>query len=414
MPSIETRASWTTACVALAIMSMAYGGPLIAVVGLKSIAADLDVPRSVPALTGSFGYFGAGVGGILMGLVAERFGVRRVVLFGTVMVACGLALSSLGSVAALYAGHGLLVGMVGLGAMNAPLMVYVSRWFDRRRGSALAFVTSGQYVAGTLWPAFIERAIAAVGWQRTMLYFGVIQAVVVAVLALLFLRPAPEVIAPAPPPPVAGAAPPPRARVFGLPPNLVQAMICAAAFLCCVPMAMPSQHLVAFCTDVGLSPARGASMLSVMLASAFLSRQFWGLLADRVGGFGCAIVGSACQAAALLLYTVVRAEVPLFAVSAFFGIAFSGIIASYLLAVRQLFPARQAAWRMPLVLLTGMSGMAAGGWLAGVLYDRTGSYNAAFAAGVLFNAANLIVLCLLFARQRLGRDRERMGAALPA
>ena len=108
------------------------------------------------------------------------------------MMAAGLALSSTGSVWALYVGHGLLIGLVGNGAIYAPLVVYVSRWFDRRRGSALALISSGQYIAGIVWPSVFERGIALYGWQTTMLAYAAVVVVVILPLTLLCLRPAPE------------------------------------------------------------------------------------------------------------------------------------------------------------------------------------------------------------------------------
>ncbi len=87
-------------------------------------------------------------------------------------------------------------------------------------------------------------------------------------------------------------------RVLGWPPNLVFVLLCAAAFLCCVPMAMPQAHLVAFCSDLGIAAPIGAAMLSVLLGIAFLSRQVWGAISDRIGGLRTVLVGSAWQAAA--------------------------------------------------------------------------------------------------------------------
>ena len=81
---------------------------------------------------------------------------------------------------------------------------------------------------------------------------------------------------------------------------------------------------------------------------------------------------------------------------------FSGIIPAYVVAVRELFPASEASWRIPTVLLFSGLGMAAGGWLAGVVYDYAGFYAAAFAAGILFNVANLLIVgSLVFRQSRL-------------
>jgi MFS family permease len=219
---------------------------------------------------------------------------------------------------------------------------------------------------------------------------------------LLILPAAALVLAPAPE--SAGAAglrhgPRPGAAVLGLRPTVVLSGLCTAGFLCCVPMAMPQGHLVAFCGDVGIPASQGAAMLSVLLGCAFVSRQFWGYLADRIGGLRTIMAGSACQLTAMIGFLLTQNEAGLFAVSAWFGLGFSGIIPAYVLAVRELFPASEASWRVPSVLLFSGSGMAFGGWLAGAIYDSVGFYAAAFAAGIAFNVAHLIVISTLVWRQ---------------
>jgi len=398
--SIESRASWTAASVTLAILSISYGAPLLVVVGLKPIQEALGTERSVVALAGALVWVGTGLGGIMMGWLADRIGIRFSVFTGAVMMAAGLALSSTGSVWALYVGHGLLIGLLGNGAIYAPLVVYVSRWFDRRRGSALALISSGQYIAGVVWPSVFEHGIALYGWPITMLGYAAVVLVVILPLTIGWLRPSPEAFSGHALAAGAGTG----AQVLGMNPNLVQALICIAAFFCCIPMAVPNGHLVAFCTDLGIAPTHGAAMLSVLLASAFISRQFWGMLADRIGGLRAVLAGSACQAVAVVAFLLTQSEVGLFAVSAAFGLGFSGIIPSYVVALRELFPSSEAAWRIPTFFFMGMSGMAFGSWLAGELYDHFGFYAPAFGVGVLFNLANLCVIGLLVARQG-GRER---------
>ena len=404
--SIEGRASWVAASITLAILSFSYGAPLVVVVGLKPIAASLDTDRSVVALAASLVWLGTGLGGIFMGRIADRIGMQRVAIFGAAMTALGLAVSAIGQTWALVLGSAVLIGLLGNSAHFPPLVTYVSRWFDRRRGTAVALISSGQYIAGVVWPALFERGIDTFGWQATMLAFAVIIAATIVPLAL-FLRP--------PPSPVrtegSAAYLARRARGLRLHPNLVQVLLCAASFLCCVPMAIPAGHLVAFCTDLGIPAASGAAMLSLLLGAAFVSRMFWGWLTDRIGGLGAVFAGSACQALAIAAFTVTRDETGLFAVSAAYGLGFSGIIPAYVVAIRDLFPAAEASWRVPMLLFTGMSGMAFGGWFAGALYDHFGFYAPAFAAGALFNLANLMVVGFLLVRQA---RQSRLPAILPA
>jgi predicted MFS family arabinose efflux permease len=272
----------------------------------------------------------------------------------------------------------------------------VSKWFDRRRGSALALISSGSYVAGALWPPLFERAIATVGWRQTMLWYGLFAIATIVPLAAIFLRRPPEAPSARPTPGLATDG----SRVLGLNPNLVFMLLAAASFLCCIPMAMPQGHLVAFCTDLGISATLGATMLSVLLGAAFVSRQIWGWIADRSGGLATLLLGSLCQAVTMAGFLLTQDEIGLFAVSAAFGLGFSGLIPAYVLTLRQLFPAAEAAWRVPTLLLCSGSGMAAGGWVAGLIYDNFGSYGPAFAFGIAANLLNLAILAALNARQR--------------
>ena len=393
--SVETRRSWIVATVALLIMAIAFGAPWITLVALKDIAAEVRGERSIPALASALMWMGSGLAGILMGRIAERIGIRFTVIFGAVMVAVGLALSSLGPSWPLYVGHGLFMGLLGIGGINAPFYVYVSRWFDRRRGSALALISSGAYLAGTLWPPIFARLIAYAGWRQAMLYYGAFELIVIVPVAVLVLAPAPQQSR-HPRKHEAGVS----KAVLGWPPNFVFALQMAAIFTCCIPMAMPQTHLVAFCSDLGIKAAHGAAMVSVLLGAAFFSRQVWGLVSDRIGGLYTMLAGSACQAVGMVAFLLTQDEVGLFTVAVLFGFGFSGLVPANVLASRELFPVEDAYWRMPTLLLCSGWGMATGGWLAGILYDHFGYYAPAFAAGLAVNLVNFSVISLLALRRR--------------
>jgi MFS family permease len=393
--SIETRDSWVVCLTALGITAVSYGAAAITVVGLKSIAADLGGERSVPALAYSLAWFGASLGGIPMGRAAERFGIRFTVIFGAVMIATGLVIAQSGGRFALLVGYGLFVGLLGNSGINAPLYIYVSHWFDRRRGTALALIGSGSSISAAIWAPIFAFAETQVGWRTTMLGFAALEMMLILPAAALVFGPSPEVSAEHD-----RSAPRPGALVLGLKPAIVLGGLSLAGFLCCVPMAMPQGHLVAFCSDFGIPTSQGATMLSVLLGCAFVSRQFWGYVADRIGGLRTILAGSACQITAMIGFLLTQSEAGLFAVAAWFGLGFSGIIPAYVLTVRELFPASEASWRVPSVLLFSGSGMAFGGWLAGAIYDAAGFYSVAFAAGIIFNFMHLMVVGALVWRQR--------------
>ena len=395
-PSVETRTSWVVASVVLLVMAVAFGAPWITIVALKSIAAEVNGERSIPAFASALMWIGAGLGGIVMGRAAHRFGVRLTFVFGAVMIAVGLAISALGPSLPLYIGHGLFIGFLGIGGINAPSYIYVSQWFDRRRGSALALISSGSYLAGALWPSVFARSIAYVGWRETMVYFAVFQLLLIVPVSIIALRKPPETVHHAAEITAARG----KTSVMGWPPNLVFALQLGAIFTCCVPMSMPQAHLVALCSDLGICAAHGAAMVSVLLATAFMSRQVWGVISDRIGGLYTMLIGSALQAFGMAAFLFTQDEVGLFTVAALFGLGFSGLVPANVLASRELFPAGDAYWRMPSLLLFSGWGMAGGGWLAGILYDHFGYYAPAFATGLGVNFINLALVSALAFRKR--------------
>src|ERR1700692_972524 len=288
--SVETKASWVVALVALFILGMSFGGAWLSVVALKDIASEVNGSRAVPALASSLAWLGTGAGGIIRPRIADGIGTRWTVIFGSLMIGLGLSISTLGPPWPLWIGHGLFIGLIGIGVITSPLSIYVSRWCYRRRGSALALISSGTYLAGAVWPPVFQQAIASLGWRQTMLWYALAEIVCIVPLAAIYFRAPPEVIHPA------GGAGAGSSKVLALgwPPNAVFAAICAAAVLCCIPMAMPQGHLIAFCSDLGISRSMSALMLSVLLGTAFLSRQIWGVISDRIGGLATVLIGSAC------------------------------------------------------------------------------------------------------------------------
>jgi MFS family permease len=183
-------------------------------------------------------------------------------------------------------------------------------------------------------------------------------------------------------------------------PGALQALLVLAGLACCIAMAMPQVHIVAYCADLGYGPARGAEMLSLMLGAGVVSRLASGLIADRIGGAATLLLGSTLQCLALLFYLPFDGLASLYVVSALFGLSQGGIVPSYALIVRDHFPAREAGARISLVMMATVVGMAAGGWMSGAIYDLTGSYQAAFLNGIAWNLVNLsVAVWLLLARR---------------
>ena len=382
--------------VSLAISTFGGVGLWSVVVTLPAIEAEFGVDRGGASLPYTATMVGFALGGILMGRLADRFGIFIPLVFGTLMLGIGyMAAAQAESITTFMMAQALLIGMMGSAATFGPLVADVSLWFKKRRGIAVGIVASGNYLSGTIWPPILTAAIQDVGWRQA--YMGIAVVCVVGMLPLAFmLRRRADTSEPVP---VPGSATP--AEQTGMSLRTIQILLIIAGLACCIAMSMPQVHIVAYCGDLGYGVARGAEMLSIMLGLGVVSRITSGFIADRIGGLGTLLIGSTLQCAALIFYIPFDGLVSLYVVSALFGLAQGGIVPSYALIVRQYFPAREAGTRVSLVLMTTVIGMAIGGWMSGEIYDLTGSYRMAFYNGIAWNLLNMsIAFWLLIGRRR--------------
>ena len=394
--SVETPYGWVVVFASLALHSISLGAPAILFVALKPIAADLDTVRAVPSMAYSLLMIGTGIGGIAMGRWMDRYGVMQPVLFGAVMICLGALLASHAEGRwSLYIATGLLMGLLGKAAMVAPLVANVTRWFDRRRGLAVAIITSGQGLAGAVWPTVVQHFNELVGWRGTFLYFGVFAAAAMVPAAFLLRSRPPIAVSDRP----AGGIDADDRRVLDLPPHVAQGLMWLAVIGCCTAMSVPIVHLVSHVTDQGYTLEQGARVLSVLFVAAFVSRLGFGMLADRIGPVRTLLIGSASMAAMLLAFTFATSYTGLLTAALLFGLGFSGIMPCYPLLIRLLFPVSQAGGRIAAQYMFAAGGMALGGWIGGVVFDLTGSYSPAFLVAFAFNAMNFVVMSFFHLRQ---------------
>jgi MFS family permease len=404
----DSRYAWTRLVVTLALMTIGSSAMYVVSVVLPAVQAEFGVARADASLPYTLLMIGFGLGGIAMGKLADRYGVMVPVLvgaggLGTGFIAAGLS----GSLTGFAIAHGLLLGLLGSSATFAPLVADTSLWFVRRRGIAVAICASGNYLAGAVWPPIVQHFVETVGWRTTYIGLGIFCAVTMPLLAALMRQRPPTAVAAAAPTRRAGAAVVPSTRPFGLSLNQAQGLLCVAGVACCVAMSMPQVHIVAYCGDLGYGAARGAEMLSLMLACGIVSRLVSGLICDRIGGLRTLLLGSVLQGVALLLFIPFDSLTSLYIISALFGLFQGGIVPSYAIIVREHFPPAEAGARVGTVLMATLLGMALGGWMSGKVFDLTGSYDAAFLNGVGWNLLNLTIALWLLARAR--RER-RVGA----
>ena len=389
----DSGQAWVRLALALLIGSVGGAGMWTVVVVLPVVQAEFGVTRGAISLAFTLTMLGFGLGSVVTGKITDRLGIVAAIGLSIAFLGVGYVVAGLSTTLWQFIAVYFLIG-VGTSATFAPLMTEASYWFERYRGLAVAIVASGNYVAGTIWPPLVNWGVQRAGWRTTHIAIGLFCAGAMTLL-LWLLRGR-----------MGGAkarshdnAPPPRVDLR-LSTNTLTALLCIASISCCVAMAMPQVHIVAYCGDLGYGVARGAEMLSLMMAFGVVSRIGSGFLADRIGGIRTLLIGSVAQSIALLFYLFFDGLSSLYIISAMFGLFQGGIVPSYAIIVRESMPASEAATRVGLVILASVFGMSFGGWVSGVIFDHTGSYAAAFANGLAWNALNVAIVVGLLIRSR--------------
>lgn len=391
---IESSYAWLRLGIALVLGTIGSIGMWSFVVALPAVQADFGVPRGEASVPFTLTMLGFGFGGVVTGRFADRYGIVPPAFCGALALGIGYVTSGMASSIWWFA---LAQGLIGFGssATFGPLMTDISHWFSRRRGIAVAIASCGNYLAGTIWPPLVQYFIATEGWRTTQIGIGIMCMVTMLPLVLALRRRAPvhevERI---------GAAAVTARGSLGLSSQTLMVLLCIAGAACCVAMAMPQAHIVAYCGDLGYGPARGAEMLALMMGFGIVSRLVAGLIADRIGGLATLLIASLLQAVALFLYLWFDGLTSLYVISALFGLFQGGIVPMYAIIVREYFAPHEAGTRLGIVLLATLLGMALGGWMSGAIFDLAGSYRAAFLNGLLWNLLNFAIMLWLLGRQK--------------
>lgn len=393
---IDGRKAWIRLVASIAFATLGGAGMWAVVVVLPAIQSEFGVDRAAASLPYTATMIGFAIGNVVIGRLIDRHGFVRPALVATLLLAAGFALAATaGSLAVFTIIQGLMIGL-GASASFGPLLADISHWFRKRRGLAVALAASGNYLAGAIWPIVLQAIVRDAGWRTAYLTVAVVCLVGMTALLAVLRTPAPKAA-------LHPAAGPGRfsAGSTGLSPAGLQGLLVVAGLGCCVAMSMPQVHIVAYCADLGYGVARGAEMLSLMLAGGIVSRVLSGTVADRIGGIRTLLLGSLMQGISLMLFIPVNGLASLYAVSLIFGLAQGGIVPCYAIIVREYMPAAEAGRRVGIVIMATIAGMALGGWLTGLIYDLTGSYSAAFMNGIAWNILNVTVMAFLLWRTRI-------------
>ena len=390
----DSSYAWLRLVLALGISTIAGVGMWAVVVVLPDIQSEFGVARGAASLPYTVMMLGFAFGTIVLGQMSDRTGIVVPIIIAGVSLGLGFGLAALAPSLLMVSLLHFLVGM-GSGAGFAPMMADISHWFVKRRGVAVVIIASGNYLAGSIWPLFMNQLMPSQGWRGT--YLAIAAICVVTILPLAFLmRRRPEKTALDAATEAAAAA----QADLGLSPRALQMLLVVAGFSCCVAMSMPQVHIVAYCGDLGYGVARGAEMLSLMLFLGIASRIGSGFLADRIGGAATLLIGSIMQGVALVLYLFFNGLASLYIISGIFGLFQGGIVPMYAVICREFLPAREAGSRIGLVMASTIIGMAFGGYVSGLIFDATNSYRLAFLNGVIWNGLNLLVVAWLFMKRQ--------------
>ncbi len=401
---IDSSYSWTRLAISIVIATVGNVGMWAVVVVLPAVQAEFGVDRGGASIPYTATMAGFAVGAVLLGRYVDRYGIALPIAAAAAANGAGFVLAGLSGDIWLFAlAQGALIG-IGTAVNFAPLMADISHWFAKRRGLAVAAAASGNYLAGAIWPPLMQPFLDGYGWRATYIGIGVVVIAVILPLSLLLRTPRPTASAG-----VKSSMTNAGLKPSALSPGVLQALLVVAGFGCCMAMAMPQVHIVAYCVDLGFGVARGAEMLSIMLAGGIVSRLASGWLADRIGGIPTLLIGSVGQGLSLLFYIPFDGLASLYVVSLVFGLSQGGIVPSYAIIVREYLPAAEAGQRTGLVIMATIVGMAVGGWLSGWIYDFTGSYQAAFLHGIAWNLVNIGAVALVLFRT--GRPKPRLAAA---
>ena len=396
--AVDSNYAWWRLLACLALTTVGSAGMYVVMVALPAFQSEFGISRAGASLPFTMVMFGFGVGGIINGKLVDRYGVARPVALSIVALGLSYFCAARAPNYGLFLLTNAAIGWFGCAAVFGPLLADISKWFVERRGIAVAIGASGNYLAGAIWPRPLLHAIEEHGWRETYLMMALFS--VAAMLPLvLMLRAKPEranvaVVH-------GGSAGSPEA--LGLTQNSLTALLCLAGVGCCVAMSMPQVHLVSLCTDRGFGAARGAEMLSAMLACGIVSRLAFGFITDKLGGLRTLLISGILQGVALLLFLPAKGLLALYVAALMFGLFQGGIVPSYAIIVREYFPEAQAGGRIGLIIFATIIGMAFGGWGSGAIFDLSGSYTVAFIHGIGWNLVNVWVTVFLLSRVRRGR-----------
>jgi MFS family permease len=367
--SLAIDRNWPLVAAGALMTCVAIGVVFSLAVFLEPMGTDTGWSRAGISAAMTLAFLSMGLAGFGWGALSDRWGPRRVVFAGILLLGLASVLASRATtLLAFQATFGVLIGLAA-GAFFAPIIAATSVSFEKRRGLAIALVSAGMGVAPMTIAPLAAWLVTLYGWRQTMLGIGV-GTWLVLLPFVHFIRVVPA--APAAPGgaqeagSTLSAGDALRSRTFFI--------LGGAFFACCAAHSGPIFHTVSYAIGCGLPMVAAVTIYSMEGAAGLGGRLLFGVLADKYGAKPVLVVGLLVQAFAAVTYLAVNQLGGFYAVAIVFGAAYGGTMPLYAALAREAFSPRIQGTVLGAATLLSSTGMALGPFLGGWLYDRFGSY----------------------------------------
>jgi MFS family permease len=351
---------------------VAIGGLFSLPVFLRPIAQDTGWSTTGISTAMTLAFVALALGSIAWGWLSDRVGPRIVVLAGALLLATGLALSSLAtSLLAFQLLFGAVVGF-SAAAIFAPTMACVTGWFDTRRSLAVSLVSAGMGMAPMTMSPLAAWLVQAHDWRTSLQVIAALVAAIMVPVALLVRRP--PALAQAPSTEAPAAAHEPATSVGQAMRSAPFLILVSTSFLSCATHSGPIFHTVSYAVTCGIPLMAAVSIYSMEGLAGMGGRLVFGLLGDRFGAARVLVLALLAQAIVVLGYVYARQLGSFYTVAALFGFTYAGVMPLFAVLARENFPLRMMGTVIGGITMASSLGMALGPVLGGLIYDAFSSY----------------------------------------
>jgi len=364
----------------------------------SSLEADLGCSRATISGASSLAFFLSGLFAILIGRLNDIYGPKHLMQAASLFLGAGaMLMSQVREVWQLYVFYGVIFG-IGLGAIDVIALTTTVRWFSQSRGFVTGLVKVGTGAGQFLIPFLAGVFIASYGWRWAYLIIGLAAMMTLFCVAQL-LKKAPKDIG------LDGgtvwqkqAKVPSRSSDFGVRDASHTSqfwIICVVNALIVFCLLIVLVHIVPHASDLGLSTAQAAGVLSTIGAVSMAGRLTAGLAIDRFGSKSIMVVCFLVLIAALLWLQVADSLWMLYLFAAVYGLAHGGFFTTISPILAEIFGIVSHGAIFGIIVCFGTTGGAVGPIVAGKLFDVMGSYSLAFKMITLISTVGLGLILFL-------------------